>query len=131
MRAAALFARLASEGEPVARDGSRKIVEVYPAAALCIWGFNAHGYKRKKNTDARCRLLQGFIESTAGWLTLGTDALRSCQVSDDALDALIAAVVARAHAVNRCQPLASEFTHAALTEGWIALPMANSLSLLV
>ena len=50
MRAAALFSRLAEQGEIVRRDGSGKVVEVYPAAALRVWGFNADGYKRRRIT---------------------------------------------------------------------------------
>src|SRR5262249_19256695 len=41
MRAAALFTRLAEKADSVARDGSGKVVEVYPAVALRIWGLNA------------------------------------------------------------------------------------------
>jgi len=90
MRAAALFSRLAASGHPVARDGSGKVVEVYPAAALRMWGFNALGYKRKKNRAARCSLMNTVFEQTGRWLSMDAKYTAACEDSDDAFDALIA-----------------------------------------
>jgi hypothetical protein len=50
-----------------------------------------------------------------------------CGRSDDALDALIAAMVARAAAVGLCEPVATDQRRAAQVEGWIALPSPRSL----
>ncbi len=38
MRAGRIFTRLADQGETVDRKGTGKIVEVYPRAALKVWG---------------------------------------------------------------------------------------------
>jgi predicted nuclease with RNAse H fold len=127
MKAAALFSRLAAQGEIVRRDGSGKVVEVYPAAALRVWGFNADRYKRKENHDARCRLLESIAASTEAWLTMSPAIVGSCQSSDDALDALVAALVARAASSDLCEPVPEGKQDQILREGWIALPRAASL----
>lgn len=130
MRAAALFARLAERVGPVSRDGAGLVTEVYPAAALRRWGFPAVGYKRKENRAARCALLQSIVSQTSAWLVIPESFHTSCEDSDDALDALVAALVARARAVDLCEPIPSESLEAATKEGWIALPLDGSLSLL-
>ena len=50
--------------------------------------------------------------------------------SDDAFDAVIAALVARAFSVGEVEPIPPEDRGVALREGWIAVPYAGSLSLL-
>ncbi len=75
-------------------------MEVYPAAAFALWGFNAVGYKRRTGAQARLRLLQAIEDATKEWLDLPPDVRALCQRSDDALDALIAAMVARAAAIG-------------------------------
>ena len=127
MRLAGLLSRLEQNGEAVERDGSGRIVEVYPAAALDIWDLPSRGYKRKENRDARCRLLDAIKTRTHGWLTLPDAVCQSCQGSDDVLDAVIAALVARAAATGRCEPIPNEVRPQAQREGWIALPSANGL----
>ncbi len=130
MRAAALFARLGQKGEVVRRDGSGKVVEVYPAAALRVWGFSADGYKRRENQDARCRLLES-IASRVTWLALSAATLESCRNSDDAFDALVAALVARAAWANLCESVPDDKHEQIAREGWIAVPRAGTLSRLV
>jgi hypothetical protein len=49
--------------------------------------------------------------------------------SDDQLDALLCALLARAAELGRLQPI--EDPAHAVTEGWIRLPVAGSLSQLV
>ena len=127
MRLAGVFSLLEQRGDAIARDGSDRLVEVYPAAALRIWKFDSQGYKRKENRDERCRLLEAFKASTQGWLTLPDDIYRTCEDSDDVLDAVIAGLVARAKAVELCQPIPDELRVHACREGWIALPNADSL----
>ena len=134
MRAAALFTRLTAEGRRFARDGSGKVVEVYPAAAIRRWWGNvyAQGYKDKKGRDQRCRLFEKIVEGTAGWLRLTADVVSRCEDDDDALDALIAALVARAATVTgQCEPIPNEARAQALREGWIALPKPEALGALV
>ncbi len=117
MRCAGLLARLADDGFAVDRDGSGLVVEVYPAAALHGWGLPHRGYKGGLNLGA----LVDRLTAAAPWLALGryTDL---CRTSHDALDAVVAALVARAAALDLVtRPDAGQAGPAA-TEGWIALP---------
>ena len=127
MRAAALLSRLP---ERVALDGSGKVVEVYPAAALRRWGLPFRLYKGKKNAEARGELVDELMSPTfAGrWLSLAAHE-EKCRASDDALDALVAALVARASWTDGLvDPIPAPDREAAVREGWIALPTAGSLS---
>ncbi len=124
MRAAALLSGLPSH---VALDGSGVVVEVYPAAALRRWGFPSQNYKGKDHEAGRRELVERFIE-TAAWLSIGSDELELCRRSDDAFDALVAALVARAAAVGLVEPIPPDGQDAALREGWIAVPCIGSLA---
>jgi len=127
MRAAALLSRLP---ERVVLDGSGVVVEVYPAAALREWGLIWRGYKRKEKSDARRALVEHFFRETAPWLAIGKADVDRCLASDDAFDALVAALVARAAAVGLVSPIPDEDKRFARREGWIAVPTAGSLGLL-
>jgi hypothetical protein len=124
MRAAALLSRL-PERPPL--DGSGVVVEAYPAASLRRWGFPWRGYKRNENSDARWRLVDQVRGRTSSWLTIGDGHIARCRSSDDALDALIAALVARAAAVGLVEPVPTDLRPAALREGWISIPRPDSL----
>jgi hypothetical protein len=50
------------------------------------------------------------------------------QHNDDAFDALIASLVARANALGLCGPVPDECLDEARVEGWISLPEAGSLA---
>jgi hypothetical protein len=126
-RAARLLARLAAGGQAIDRGGGGRFVETYPAAALRLWGFASTGYKRRDG-EANLRALLGRIEArTRPWLTLGAAARRLCCTSDDALDAVVAALVARAAALGLCEIPPPHLAAAAAREGWIALPLADAL----
>jgi hypothetical protein len=127
MRAAALLARLPQRA---ALDGSGAIVEVYPAAALRRWGLPSRLYKRSENSDARQVLVARFLSKTAGWLRVGEAEAQLCRLSDDAFDALVCALVARAAAVDQVDQIPAEDRATALREGWIAVPCAGSLGML-
>lgn len=120
MRCAGLLARLADEGRPVDRTGAGVVVEVYPAAALKHWGLPCRGYKGTANAAVRDDLVDRLL-TAAPWLRLGAfEPL--CRRSDHALDAVVAALNARAAALGlTTRPTAAQ-TAAASTEGWIALP---------
>jgi predicted nuclease with RNAse H fold len=120
MRCAGLLARLTRQGQPVDRAGSGTVVEVYPAASLQRWGMPHRGYKGTANLAARTDLLDA-LTATAPWLTLGQHE-QTCRHSDDALDAVIAAMTARAAALGLTTPPSPDDIAAARTEGWIALP---------
>lgn len=127
MRAAALLSRLS---QPVPRDGSGIVVEVYPAATLKRWGFRSRGYKGPDNADAREDLFSAFRSDTASWLNISDDQVELCASSDDAFDGLICALVARASAKSLCEPIDDDDREAAQHEGWIGLPREGSLRLL-
>ena len=121
-RAARLLSRLAEVGEKVDRAGGGRLVETYPAAALRLWGFASTGYKRREGQSSLGRLLSALRKRTGGWLDLDLATRRLCARSDDALDALVAALVARAAALHLCAPPPAEHAATAAVEGWIALP---------
>ncbi|MBI1737453.1 MAG: DUF429 domain-containing protein [Candidatus Rokubacteria bacterium] len=126
-RAARLLTALAARGEPVDRAGGGKCVEAYPAAALERWGFEAAGYKGADGRERRRALLQAIEARTAAWLTLDDPLRATCADKDDALDALVAALVARAAALGLCEPVPEASRARAAREGWIALPTRDSL----
>lgn len=119
-RAANLLSRLAPTGS-VDRSGKGKLVEVYPAAALRRWALRPLG--RKDTAD----LAASLLGRTAGWLRLSEEGRARCESGRDALDSLIAALVARAAAVGLCEPIPPASARAAEVEGWIALPTLGSL----
>lgn len=122
MRCAALLARLAAAGRPVDRRGTGTVVEVYPAACLKLWGLPYRGYKRPRNRDALGRLVDR-LQAAAPWLDLGPYE-PCCRRSDDAVDAVIAALAARAAQRGLASTPGEEHLQCARTEGWIALPTA-------
>ena len=72
-----------------------------------------------------------FIERTRHWLTLRPEQVEHCVADDNAFDALIAALVARAATVNEVLDIPSDQMATARREGWIALPKDGSLERLV
>jgi predicted nuclease with RNAse H fold len=123
MRCAGLLSRLAATGHPVDRSGAGVVVEVYPAAALKHWGLTYRRYKGTANTTVRYELVD-TLTAAVPWLSLG-DHERACRRSDHALDAVIAAINARAAALGLTTTPAAEQLDAARAEGWIALPTGN------
>jgi hypothetical protein len=108
------------------------VFEVYPAAALRCWKLDGNGYKtrggvalRKVQRDARERVLDE-LRDRAPWLDISA-ARDACLDSDDALDALIAALTARAASMRLTLLPDPDEVERAKTEGWIHLPRAGSL----
>ena len=127
MRVAAVLSRLPNR---MAFDGTNTVVEVYPAAALRRWGFASRGYKGKDNFGARKELVDTFLARSAQWLRLEDAESALCISSDDAFDAVIAALVARATVLSLVDAIPEEDRAAAKREGWIAVPSEGSLGLL-
>jgi uncharacterized protein DUF429 len=125
-RAARLLSRLVAQRQPVDRAGAGLFVEVYPAAALRRWGFPASGYKRVKGAQKLATLLDEIRARTHTWLDLG-DAGKLCSTNADALDALLASLVARAAALGLCAGPPAHLADIAAREGWIALPAEDAL----
>lgn len=121
MRCAGLQASLAHDGIDCSRDGSGRIAEVYPAAALKIWGLVHRGYKGSNGRAVREGIVDELVTRTP-WLALHqfADELRR---SDDALDAVLSALVARAVVAQGTRR--PESAGHADTEGWIHLPSVS------
>jgi predicted RNase H-like nuclease len=127
MRAARL---LGSLGKPVLRCGTGCIAEVYPAAALRIWGFDPTGYKGKKGKEKRHKLLQDLLARIDAWFSISDLGLELCKNADHALDAFVAALIARASVCGLIEEIPEDLTELAAIEGWIALPRPGSLEAL-
>jgi predicted nuclease with RNAse H fold len=114
------------------RDGSGRLVETYPAAALRAWGLLARrgvrykgggvGELRDGQRSERARIMSEIEEQTNSWLRV-PDALRDEAVaSDHTLDALVCALVALATRAKVTHSAPEESREAALREGWIHVP---------
>ncbi len=119
VRAARLLSRL-GPGRPACRDGSDGIIEVYPVGALAAWGIDPGRYKRPDALDVRRNLLTALMEALPELDLGGREGV--LVATDHALDALVAALVARAHAIGQARPPSGHEADLAATEGWIWLP---------
>jgi predicted nuclease with RNAse H fold len=120
MRCAVLLSRLAKVGHHVDRDGSAVVVEVYPAGSLKQWGLAHRGYKRTAHLPALGMAVDALLRA-APWLDLGRYE-EICRRSDHALDAVVAALTARAAWQGTTHQPDERQRAAARTEGWIAIP---------
>lgn len=128
MRAAGLLATLETNGFDADRAGAGLVVESYPAAALRHWGLPSTGYKGTVGTPVRASVVDGLCERFPA-LDLGEyDAM--CRRSDDALDAVICALIARAAAIGAVVWPTTEQLPRAQTEGWIVVPRCDLIDLL-
>jgi predicted nuclease with RNAse H fold len=123
MRCAHLLAQLAERGQPIDRRGGGAVVEVYPAASLRQWGLPDRGYKGAPEPLGQ---LIDRLQAAAPWLDLG-EYERTCRRSDDATDAVVAALTARAAYQGLAIRPTTEQARIAETEGWIVLPEKDSL----
>ena len=116
----------------LARDGSGRVAEAYPDAALRRWlpdlwaGAPKDSYKGRAATAVvrRERLLAGLLGKLGPAFKIAQDQQQACVDSDDVLDALVCALLARAvqQEGGTLWPAAGEQTDRARTEGWIHLP---------
>ncbi len=90
MRAAVLLAALADAGQPVDRSGGGRLVEVYPAAALRVWGLASRSYKGGGNRPALSLLVDELQAALPSLAWQGHE--RTCRESDDAFDAVVCAI---------------------------------------
>lgn len=125
MRAAGLLAALADAGQPVDRAGGGLLVEVYPAAALRVWGINNRSYKGASNRTSLGLLVEELQAALPALEWQGHD--RACRESDDALDAVVCALLARAAYNGLTVGPPADLAARAATEGWIHLPDTGSL----
>jgi hypothetical protein len=128
LRVAAVISRVSGRWPAIYRAGVvGGVVEVYPAAALSRWASRRFRYKSGPRRAAELAALAAEL-LTRPWLSFENEICRQSYLADgDNLDALIASLVARAHAVGLCEPIPAEDAEAARIEGWIALPKVGSL----
>lgn len=121
MRCAGLLDALA----PVDRAGTGQVAEVYPAAALRVWGLWRQGYKQLAGRAVLGLMLDG-LQADLPTLRFAPGAEQRCRASHDAFDALVSALVARAAACGlTTPPQGEEQQRRAQTEGWIHLPVGG------
>lgn len=108
------------------RSGDGRVFEVYPAASLRRWGLPHRGYKGKENARA-LRSLLSALRRKAPWLEIPAGPAELCARDDDAFDALVASLVARAAAKRLTSRPGPGEADGARVEGWIALPEPDSL----
>ena len=134
MRCAAILGALAPKlgAEAVARDGTGLVAEAYPDAALrCwlpdLWETRAGSYKGASDA-ARTRrehVVDCLLDRLGDRFAVTPEQRRACCDSDDCLDALVCALVARAaHRGWTIAPGDDEQRRLARVEGWIHLPSA-------
>ena len=118
-------------GDAEERDGSGRLIETYPAAALSVWGLRQpHGtpYKggraseRESRREARREILVKIAEETNAWLTIDDDVRVGAENSDHVFDALICGLVALAARANLTAGVPEDARDAARREGWIHFP---------
>ena len=111
------------------RAGGDGVGEAYPAAALLLWGLERRGYKGDGEVSATNRAaLLAALEEQAPWLAWEPGAREACVESDDALNAVICALIARAAALGLAEEPSTEERELARVEGWIHLPRKGGLN---
>lgn len=120
IRWAGIAARLREQGIPVPPDGSGIACEVYPGAALAAWQLAGGTYKGTKGAASRAVLVEQ-LSARLPWLDWAGHR-DACADDDNALDAVIAAVVARDVDLGLATPPPAELAEQAAEEGWIWLP---------
>ena len=119
LRSAALQQRLLQEGLRVDRSGVAGVVaEAYPAGALAAWGWPSRGYKGADGASIRADLVNRLADALRS-LRLTDDVRQALTGSDDRLDALVCALIARAVITGRGTPPPSADLPVARREGWI------------
>lgn len=132
MRCALLQDVFVRDGFAIDRTGlSGPLVEVYPRAALWRWGLAPTGYKGSAGHTRRGELVENLLSRLPGLRLTPADKTTMAD-NDDALDALVCALVALA--ARRDPPLTVPpppgLISRARTEGWIHLPVDGSLEAL-
>lgn len=121
LRAVRLLAQLDGPGFDVDRANGTA-VEAYPAAALKVWGLSHNKYKGLPQQAVLSTLLSD-LETIAPWLDFGAHR-KLCATTDDAFDAVITALIARAAALGLTHPPDEMEAPIARREGWIHVPSA-------
>jgi len=127
LRCAGLLERLGVSD----RSGDGRVYEIYPASALHVWGLNSTGYKGPKKRRELQALWIALKQKTP-WLQFADKGQESLIMDrDDALDALVAALIARAAKKGLTICPTDDERNRATTEGWIHVPTPGSLEKLL
>ena len=123
-RCARLLRQLAG-AMPICRVDGR-VVEVYPAAALAVWGLPQELQGPEAPAPERRReILNGLVEKAP--LEIKNEVVERCAGSDHVLDSLVCAMMARATELATTHPPPDDQADLVRREGWIELPLAGSL----
>jgi hypothetical protein len=114
------------------------VVEVYPAAALAVWGLPFKGYKPGSAGSAKSAHARGVREAIVvaierklrGAITIDDSHRAGLVDNDDLLDAFVAALVTRAAGVGHTVAPRPDQRALAEQEGWIHVP-SNPLDELI
>ncbi len=123
LRLAMLLARLGVRD----RSGANGVYEVYPAAVLVRCGLHTSGYKKAAGKGRREEMLASLL-ARIPWLRLTCAQQEALIADDNAFDAFIAALGARAAAQGLTEPPPPEHRGAAVLEGWIHVPVPDFLA---
>ncbi len=124
MRCSGLLQKLSVDD----RSGVGPVFEVYPSVALASWGLQSRGYKGK-SLASLAPLVDEFLALAR--LGLSVQDRRLCESVDHVFDALVSSIIARVAALGHTIAPSSTEARIAFTEGWIAVPLPGSLSLLI
>ncbi len=119
------------------RCGGDGVVEVFPGAALLLWGFERGVYRRGEGVVGEDMVRQAreefvsSVEAAAPWLKWAGDARGVCIESEDAVDGVICGLVARAAALGMTKGVGEGLEDNAGREGWVHLPEKDGLAALV
>lgn len=97
------------------------VVEVYPAAALRRWGLSHRRYKGRQLASARKVLIDALV-TTGLPVQMSDEARVVVESSDDALDALLCSLIARAVSLGLTDDVPDSLRRSSLAEGWIRVP---------
>jgi hypothetical protein len=133
MRCAAILGALQARlgREAVARDGSGLVAEAYPDAALRrwlpdLWQPRPGSYKGAAAGTRRALVVETLLGALGERFAVSEQQRGLCVDSDDCLDALVCALLARAvHRDMTIAPADGEQRRLARIEGWIHLPAAS------
>lgn len=137
MRAAGIISHYTeTEGRKIDRTGlSGLVCEAYPDPAirsLGLWPRSVASRQSYKGTARHVRdAIVGELAAAAPWLTWTEHERQCCIDSDDCLDALICAIVARAADRNETVEPPNDLVANARVEGWIHLPRQGALARLL
>ena len=119
LRCAGLLSKLQAASVPIDRSGLGKVVEIYPAASMRIWGIEFAGYRNSESMRAN---LIGHVKQAAPWLDLAN--FESLMIeSCDAFDAVIASLATSSAAFGKSTTPPEDKAQLAKIEGWVAMPL--------